>query len=229
MTFTGCDVVFSVTVLTLSFTTVGAFTSGYFQTPLDIAPNFAGSLTGMMNAVGSLTGIISPPLAGAVLNNLYLKWVRLAVLSFTTLVGSDGSTASLLAALAPQLWLAALTPPPFLAVMVPQPLSWQHWALLPWIIYAKERVEVEGWVWAAPGSQLPVQAFEKGAAQGWRVIFLIAAFMYFLCSLPYLVFATARIEPWNGVAVALDDKLGQVSMIQSGDFNAKTDDEPERS
>nr|CAD7267366.1 unnamed protein product [Timema shepardi] len=138
MTFAGCDVVFSVTLLTLSFTTVGAFTSGYFQTPLDIAPNFAGSLTGMMNAVGSLTGVISPPLAGAVLKNM-------------------------------------------------------------------------------------------GAAQGWRVIFLIAAFMYFLCSIPYLVFATARIQPWNGVADTLDDRLRQVPMIQSGDFNAKTDDEPEKS
>nr|CAD7459096.1 unnamed protein product [Timema tahoe] len=211
MTFTGCNVVFSVTLLTLSFTTVGAFTSGYFQTPLDIAPNFAGSLTGMMNAVGSLTGIISPPLAGAVLNNL--RWLHslfvgstgsttlVGSTDSTTFFGSNGSTAS---------WLAALSS-----------------STLDYL--CEGVVEVEGWVWAAPGSQLPVQAFEKGAAQGWRVIFLIAASMYFLCSLPYLVFATARIQPWNGVVAALDDKLGQVSMIQSGDFNAKIDDEPERS
>ncbi|XP_065340932.1 sialin-like isoform X1 [Cloeon dipterum] len=69
LSFSGCNVSLSVGVLTFSVAMVGAFSCGFFQNPLDIAPNFAGSLTGVMNMLGSMTGIIASPVAGFALQN----------------------------------------------------------------------------------------------------------------------------------------------------------------
>lgn len=49
LAYSGCNVLLSVVVLTLSVTMIGAVTSGFFQTPMDIAPNFAGKLRGRNN------------------------------------------------------------------------------------------------------------------------------------------------------------------------------------
>lgn len=70
LAFIGCNVTASIAILTTAVSLIGAFSAGFFQNPLDIAPNFAGSLTGIMNGIGSLTGVISPPLAGAILQNM---------------------------------------------------------------------------------------------------------------------------------------------------------------
>ncbi|KAJ9596880.1 hypothetical protein L9F63_012136 [Diploptera punctata] len=106
LSMAGCNATFAVTILTLAVSLIGAYSSGYFQNSIDVAPNYAGSLTGMMNAVGSITGIISTPVAGAVLQN-------------------DSTT------------------------------------------------------------------------EGWKVIFWISAAMYAICSLPYMICATAQVQPWN--------------------------------
>jgi hypothetical protein len=42
LSMAGCNVTMSVILLTLSVTVIGAFSSGFYQNPLDIAPNFAG-------------------------------------------------------------------------------------------------------------------------------------------------------------------------------------------
>lgn len=53
LSFLGCNVVLSVGVLTFAVAMVGAFSCGFFQNPLDIAPNFAGKnyihLKGLIN------------------------------------------------------------------------------------------------------------------------------------------------------------------------------------
>ncbi|XP_066993507.2 sialin [Anabrus simplex] len=65
-----CDqVTLSIALLTSSISFIGAYAAGFFQHPLDIAPNFAGSLTGIMNGFGAVTGVISPPIAGIILHN----------------------------------------------------------------------------------------------------------------------------------------------------------------
>lgn len=64
LAYSGCNALLSVVVLTLSVTMIGAVTSGFFQGPMDIAPNFAGVLTGVMNGLGSITPVLSTPLAG---------------------------------------------------------------------------------------------------------------------------------------------------------------------
>jgi hypothetical protein len=37
----------------------------------------------------------------------------------------------------------------------------------------------------------------QSTTNGWRVIFWIAALMYTLCSLPYMISFKAQIQPWN--------------------------------
>ncbi|XP_071441488.1 sialin-like isoform X2 [Hetaerina americana] len=106
ITTTGCNVTLSVAILTFSVSMIGAFSCGYFQNPLDVAPNFAGSLTGIMNGVGASTGLFSTPVAGALL-------------------------------------------------------------------------------------------YVQGTPNGWHSIFWIAAAIYITTSLPYLLFATAKVQPWN--------------------------------
>ncbi|XP_046383296.1 sialin-like [Ischnura elegans] len=107
ITTVGCNVSLSVAILTFSVSMIGAFSCGYFQNPLDVAPNFAGSLTGIMNGVGASTGLFSTPVAGALL-------------------------------------------------------------------------------------------YTQGSPDGWHSIFWIAAAIYIITSLPYLLFATAKVQPWNG-------------------------------
>ncbi|XP_023709473.2 putative inorganic phosphate cotransporter isoform X1 [Cryptotermes secundus] len=111
LSLAGCNATIAVVVLTIAVSLIGAYSSGFFQSPMDIAPNFAGSLTGLMNAIGSISPIVSTPIAGAVLQN-------------------DSTT------------------------------------------------------------------------NGWRVIFWIAALMYTLCSLPYIICFKAQIQPWNNAEKA---------------------------
>lgn len=81
LAYSGSQALLSVVVLTLSVTMIGAVTSGFFQMPMDIAPNFAGVLTGVMNGLGSITPVLSTPLAGVFLKNFdqegwkYVFWV----------------------------------------------------------------------------------------------------------------------------------------------------------
>lgn len=45
LAYSGCNALLSIVAFVLSVTMIGAVTSGFFQTPMDIAPNFAGRLT----------------------------------------------------------------------------------------------------------------------------------------------------------------------------------------
>lgn len=82
LSLTGTNATMAVVILTVAVSVIGAYSSGFFQSPMDVAPNFAGSLTGLMNAIGSITPIISTPIAGAVLQND----VSASVLHETTLL-----------------------------------------------------------------------------------------------------------------------------------------------
>lgn len=60
----GCEVVLAIILITLSLGFNGACTITNVQNNQDLAPNFAGSLYGIINCVGSSTGFITPILAG---------------------------------------------------------------------------------------------------------------------------------------------------------------------
>ena len=43
----------------------GALYSGFFTNPLDIAPNYSGTILGITNAFGTIPGWLAPLMAGA--------------------------------------------------------------------------------------------------------------------------------------------------------------------
>lgn len=56
----GCDPYICVAVITLSLGFNGAATMTNLQNSQDLAPNYAGSLYGIINFVGTTSGFISP-------------------------------------------------------------------------------------------------------------------------------------------------------------------------
>nr|XP_022916487.1 sialin-like [Onthophagus taurus] len=63
-TFTGCDTTLAVIFLTLALGMNGASTLTNLQNSQDLAPNFAGTLYGVVNCIGGTTGFITPMLTG---------------------------------------------------------------------------------------------------------------------------------------------------------------------
>lgn len=61
-----CDALLAVALITLSLGVNGASTLTNLQNSQDLAPNFAGSLYGIVNMIGSTTGFITPALVGAI-------------------------------------------------------------------------------------------------------------------------------------------------------------------
>lgn len=53
----GCDKVVAVSLFTVAMAFMGAYYSGMKVNALDLAPNFAGTLMGITNGIGALTGI----------------------------------------------------------------------------------------------------------------------------------------------------------------------------
>ncbi|XP_044253590.1 sialin-like [Tribolium madens] len=76
LNLTGCDVTWSIVLLTLSLGSNGASTLTNLQNSQDLAPNYAGSLYGIANCIGSTTGFISPIIVGQITaqNNGMNEW-----------------------------------------------------------------------------------------------------------------------------------------------------------
>ncbi|XP_017887369.1 putative inorganic phosphate cotransporter isoform X1 [Ceratina calcarata] len=72
----GCDRVVSVSIFTIALTINGAVTAGYLGNSLDIAPNFSGTIFGIMNTLGSLGGFLSSYMVGSITykNQSYQSW-----------------------------------------------------------------------------------------------------------------------------------------------------------
>ncbi|XP_076239951.1 sialin isoform X2 [Calliopsis andreniformis] len=68
MTYAGCDAVTAIVMLILGLTFNGAACQTSLQNHQDLAPNFAGSLYGIMNTFGSFPGFIIPSVIGALTN-----------------------------------------------------------------------------------------------------------------------------------------------------------------
>ncbi|XP_034187553.2 sialin isoform X2 [Osmia lignaria lignaria] len=76
MTYAGCDAITAIVMLILALTFNGAACQTSLQNHQDLAPNFAGSLYGIMNTFGSFPGFIIPPIIGALTNerNTVEEW-----------------------------------------------------------------------------------------------------------------------------------------------------------
>ena len=64
MTYAGCDKIVAVCMLILALAFNGAACQTSLQNHQDLAPNYAGSLYGIMNTFGSFPGFILPPIIG---------------------------------------------------------------------------------------------------------------------------------------------------------------------
>ncbi|KAK9296824.1 hypothetical protein QLX08_009237 [Tetragonisca angustula] len=87
----GCDRATSVSIFTIALTINGAVTAGYLGNSLDIAPNFSGTIFGIMNTLGSLGGFLSSYMVGTITykNQTYAQWSKVfLVLAFTYCCGA---------------------------------------------------------------------------------------------------------------------------------------------
>lgn len=58
------DKIEAVVLMTIAITFIGGMYSGFLANHIDIAPNFAGTLVAITNAVATIPGIVIPTLIG---------------------------------------------------------------------------------------------------------------------------------------------------------------------
>lgn len=62
--YAGCDQVLVVTLFTIGMALMGTFYPGMKVNVLDLSPNYSGTLMGIVNGIGAVSGIITPYLVG---------------------------------------------------------------------------------------------------------------------------------------------------------------------
>lgn len=68
MTYAGCNAGWAIAMLIFALALNGAACQTSLQNQQDLAPNYAGSLYGVMNTFGSFPGFIIPPIIGLLTN-----------------------------------------------------------------------------------------------------------------------------------------------------------------
>ncbi|KAM8715147.1 hypothetical protein ACLKA7_002228 [Drosophila subpalustris] len=85
--YAGCDKALVVALFTISMLTMGFYYSGQKLTPLDMSPAYSGTIMAITNGLGSLSGLLSPPIVGALTPNATLnEWRVVFWLGFVILV-----------------------------------------------------------------------------------------------------------------------------------------------
>ncbi|XP_055916913.1 putative inorganic phosphate cotransporter isoform X2 [Eupeodes corollae] len=90
--YAGCNRLAVVVCFTIAMGLMGTFYAGMKLNPLDLSPNYSGTLMAITNGIGSITGIITPYLVGVMTPNATLLewrlvfWVAFAVLVSTSIV-----------------------------------------------------------------------------------------------------------------------------------------------
>lgn len=68
--YAGCNRALVVTWFTLAMGFMGTFYPGMKVNPLDLSPNYAGSLMAVTNGIGALTGVAAPTFVGFMTPNV---------------------------------------------------------------------------------------------------------------------------------------------------------------
>ncbi|ALC39778.1 dmGlut, partial [Drosophila busckii] len=90
--YADCDRVLVVVLFTICMGLMGAYYAGMKLSPLDMSPNYAGTLMAITNGIGAITGVITPYLVGVMTPNATLLewrlvfWVAFGVLFVTAIV-----------------------------------------------------------------------------------------------------------------------------------------------
>uniref|UniRef100_A0A1A9WUI3 Major facilitator superfamily (MFS) profile domain-containing protein n=1 Tax=Glossina brevipalpis TaxID=37001 RepID=A0A1A9WUI3_9MUSC len=87
--YAGCHKALVITYFTCSLLTMGGYYAGMKLTPIDLSPNYSGTIMAISNGTGALFGVVSPYLVGVLTPNATLKewrvvfWLAFAVLILT--------------------------------------------------------------------------------------------------------------------------------------------------
>lgn len=72
--YAGCDKTLVVIHFTIAMGIMGTFYPGMKVNPLDLSPNYAGTLMALTNGIGAITGIIAPALVGLMTPNVSFEF-----------------------------------------------------------------------------------------------------------------------------------------------------------
>lgn len=90
--YAGCNRALVITLFTLAMGTMGGFYPGMKLSPLDMSPNYAGTIMAVTNGIGALAGILGPYLVGVLTPNTSLYewrvvfWIAFVVFNVTNVV-----------------------------------------------------------------------------------------------------------------------------------------------
>ncbi|KAJ2946187.1 hypothetical protein O0L34_g5121 [Tuta absoluta] len=88
--YAGCDRNLAIACFVLSMALMGGFYSGMKVNALDLAPNYAGSLTSLVNTTSTFAGIITPFLIGLMTpDSTLVQWRGAFWVCFAVLVGTN--------------------------------------------------------------------------------------------------------------------------------------------
>uniref|UniRef100_A0A182TKA0 Major facilitator superfamily (MFS) profile domain-containing protein n=1 Tax=Anopheles melas TaxID=34690 RepID=A0A182TKA0_9DIPT len=89
--YAGCEKAVVVMLFTFAMGLMGTFYPGMKVNPLDLSPNYAGTLMAITNGIGAITGIIAPYVVGVMTPNHTLEewrivfWISFAIFNVTNL------------------------------------------------------------------------------------------------------------------------------------------------
>lgn len=69
-TYAGCHELLVFSFLIISIGAQGFITCGTMINPMDLSPNYAGAISSLSNAAGSLTGVAAPSVVGLMTTNV---------------------------------------------------------------------------------------------------------------------------------------------------------------
>ncbi|XP_026752401.2 putative inorganic phosphate cotransporter [Galleria mellonella] len=88
--YAGCDRTAAMVYFVLSMALMGGFYSGMKVNALDLAPNYAGTLTSLVNTTSTFAGIVTPYLIGLMTpNSTLVEWRGAFWVCFAVLVGTN--------------------------------------------------------------------------------------------------------------------------------------------
>lgn len=71
--YAGCSKTNSVVLFTIAMGLMGTFYPGMKVNPLDLSPNYAGTLMAIVNGIGAITGILAPYIVGVLTPNVSIE------------------------------------------------------------------------------------------------------------------------------------------------------------
>lgn len=90
--YAGCSKTNSVVLFTIAMGLMGTFYPGMKVNPLDLSPNYAGTLMAIVNGIGAITGILAPYIVGVLTPNVSIEvpnFFKVAYFVFTGFFASS--------------------------------------------------------------------------------------------------------------------------------------------